>query len=194
VSRILLHTATHCNTLQHAATHCNANAREHHFFCQGVRAYIDIHIYVYIYICINVYTYIYKYIHMYLFKYTYIEPFILSRSPSCWVQNTATHCNTLQHTATHVQERIISFVSKSELLCDEYCNILQHTATYCNTSARENHFFCQGVRVVVSRNGYVLLLQLAQCDLMCCSVMQCVAECFVVVAASPMKPILGPHV
>jgi len=50
---------------------------------------------------------------------------------------TATHCSTLQHTATCISTCILLYETRCRLAVLEYfithCNILQHTATHCNT-------------------------------------------------------------
>jgi len=52
-------------------------------------------------------------------------------------QQTATHCNILQHTATHCMRRTASPLVCGPLKCVKKCNTLQHTATHiekhCNT-------------------------------------------------------------
>jgi len=47
------------------------------------------------------------------------------------LRHTATHCNILQHTATHCDT-----LQRTSTYCEKvchHCNTLQHTATYCNT-------------------------------------------------------------
>jgi len=57
----------------------------------------------------------------------------LLRTRTAQEQHTATHCNTLQHTATH------AYGGHAQPHCNTlqhtatYCNTLQHTATHCNT-------------------------------------------------------------
>ena len=61
----------------------------------------------------------------------------LVREAIYWtLQHTATHCNTLQHTATRsFHEWHDSFVSVTGLnvYSATHCNTLQHSATHCNT-------------------------------------------------------------
>ena len=68
---------------------------------------------------------------------------------------TATHCNTLQHTATHCT----------------HCNTLQHTATHC-MRYHKLPFFGE-----LQRQRVALDLHVLQCVAVCCSVLQCVAVC-----------------
>jgi len=73
---------------------------------------------------------------------------------SVWVW-TATHCTTLQHTATHSYSYELAFCCcPSGSVCVD-CNIMQHTATHCNA----------------------LQFIMLQCVAVCCSVLQCVAVC-----------------
>ena len=81
------------------------------------------------------YLFIYFYIYIYIYVYLYIYS-------AFWHDaGRVTHCNILQHTATHqaeAQARICTV--QTELTnCNTmqhtatHCNTLQHTATYCNT-------------------------------------------------------------
>jgi len=52
----------------------------------------------------------------------------------CWDLNSQRHCNTLQHTATYVYARCLSFHRQlSLLLRSQQSKTLQHTAAHCNT-------------------------------------------------------------
>ena len=84
------------------------------------------HIYKYIYICICIYIYIYVVSQSRTIKGS-TTPCDATRyfSP-------ATHCDTLQHTATHflLRRDILCYASCSLLAA--HCNTLQRTATLCN--------------------------------------------------------------
>jgi len=94
----LQHTATLCNTLQCTAIHCNTlqhtAQREHVLTTQRAT------------------------------KRSIQSDYIAEFWEVCYLQHTATHCNTLQHTATHCN---------SLQHTATHCNTLQHTATHCNT-------------------------------------------------------------
>ena len=82
------------------------------------------------------------------------------------MQHTATHCNTLQHTALLQRKDI--FVLQCVAVC---CSVLQCVAVRCTCA----HF---------SRYPYVVVVQcvavccsVLQCAAVCCSVLQCVAVC-----------------
>jgi len=60
------------------------------------------------------------------------------------LQRTATHCNALQHTATH--SPIHSVIDVVECVAT-HCNILQHTATHCNT-LQHIHLFIQSLMLL----------------------------------------------
>jgi len=85
---LMLHTATHCNTLQHTATHCNTYLATTHITALATAL---IHPGASVFMC-------YIYIHMY-------STYACSVCIRVWViYLDATHCNTLQHvphTATH---------------------------------------------------------------------------------------------
>ena len=51
---------------------------------------------------------------------------VLRRHTCVSVYDIATHCNTLQHTATHSTGACLQHTAA-------HCNTLQHTATHCNT-------------------------------------------------------------
>ena len=101
---ILLHTATHKNTLQHAATHDNTlqhaaircNALQH---CATLCNIVQ-------------------------HSATQCNTVQHSATHCNALQRTATHCNTLQHTATHCNELQHTAT---------HCNTLQHTVLRCNT-------------------------------------------------------------
>ena len=58
--------------------------------------YIHIQIYSYVYTYQN--KYIHTCMHIYIYENTYFFSNLMS---DCRHEDTATHCNTLQHTATH---------------------------------------------------------------------------------------------
>jgi len=95
------HTATHCNTLQHTATHCNTLS----LTCQS-----------------RVPSYRYRPIlfGMALFACGLID-YLLYSTILCiryyTLHHTATHCNTLQHTATHTDCGLIDHLLYSTVLC-----------------------------------------------------------------------------
>ena len=65
--------------------------------------------------------------------------------------HTATHCNTLQHTATHYNR----YTSTYLYVLDAYAHTLQHTATHCNTlqQIHKHILICVGcIRVVCTRH------------------------------------------
>jgi len=71
--------------------------------------YIYIYMYIYVYICMYVCTYIYIYIYLYIWIYVYTHMYVSSPRTSSrdyvWAHElTASHCNTLQHTATHCND------------------------------------------------------------------------------------------
>ena len=59
------------------------------------------------------------------------------------LQRPATHCNTLQHTATHRRHASAMGNVSSQRTATHYtathCNILQHTATHCKTRQHTTH-------------------------------------------------------
>ena len=119
------------------------------------------YIYIYIYTYISIHTYIYIYIYIYAFMYIFIlwigrwrheRPalFLLQLSGwrqmaalTWWAKDTATYCNTLQHTATHGKENTVSLCVTRQHTATHcithqrweatQCNTLQHTARHCNT-------------------------------------------------------------
>ena len=98
------------------------------------------------------------------------------------LRHTSTHCNTLQHTTTLGNlETLLSKkeVQKDPWILDRYffdivgtCDTLQHTATHCNT-------LDFSLRNRPSSSGSLLIV-VTPCvgrNLVCCSVLQCVAVC-----------------
>jgi len=96
----------------------------------------------------------------------------LIQSPAidfCWtvssfylaLQHTATHCNTLQHTATQAFCRTVSPVVDC-VPHNEHCSTLQHIATHCNTLQHTaTQDFCWTVSPAidfVTHNKHLLLL------------------------------------
>jgi len=81
------------------------------------------------------------------------------------MQHTATHCNTLQHTATHYS-----------LTHATHCNTLQHTATHYNTLLIDT---CNATHACLPclKQCVVVCCSVLQCVAVCCSVLQCVAVC-----------------
>jgi len=158
------------SSLQHAATHCNTlqNTATHCSTLQHAATHCNSRS------CCHGVTTI----------YTQVSVMMSSSSTATHcntLPHTATHCNTLQHTATH-------------------CNTLQHTATHYNTRS-----FCHGVpkmymsemmldmgvdsrdvsekicviTISVASQGLSLSLSFS-CSVLqtdCCSVLQCVAVC-----------------
>jgi len=78
------------------------------------------------------------------------------------LQGTATHCNTLEHTATPIATRCLSCAAT-------HCNIVQHKVV------KKPSTLC--VR---------LLSRMCVCVAVCCSVLQCVAVC-----CSVLQPFQG---
>jgi len=137
--RGLVHTATHCNTLQYTATHCNTlrHTATHCDTLQHTATHCD------------------------TLRRTATHRNTLPHTTThCdTLQHTATHRNTLQHTATHCK-RIVKYSSSNVsttavlvLLCIvnvavrwlswmfpmlwrrsvKHCSTLQHNVTHCNT-------------------------------------------------------------
>jgi len=87
-------------------------------------------------------------------------------------KHTATHCNTLQHTATHCKHTAT------------HCNTLQYTATHCNTLQQAQKDFLRVIDARVNESctaestevqWYVAVCySVLQCVAVCCSVLQCV--------------------
>jgi len=103
-------TATHCNTLQHTATHCNTlqHTATHYNTIQNT-------------------TTLYKTLPHSETPYTPLQhsnEIVFFFPAIAKFGNTATHCNTLQHTAHHQRNCIL-------LSCR--CNSLQRSAKHCNT-------------------------------------------------------------
>jgi len=111
-------------------------------------------------------------------------------------QPTATRCNTLQHTATHcntLQQAVClcsSFWTTSQQHAAPHCNILQHTvansntlqhtATHCNKLFACLPVFEQRDSLFVCQIRHSILPPLPH---LCCSVLQCVLQCFAVCVA-----------
>ena len=119
------HTATHYNTLQHTATHCNT--LQHTAIISRLwmsRVYTD------------------ESRRTDLDKghcIGYVAWVKESSATHCnTLQDTATHCNTLQHTARHCNTRLsycktLQHAATHVYHTAEHGNTLQHTATHCNT-------------------------------------------------------------
>jgi len=60
--------------------------------------FVHTYVYEYIYECVYIYVYVYIYLRIYTYMYMYIH------SALSTLQQTATHCNKLQHTATDVRQ------------------------------------------------------------------------------------------
>ena len=115
--------ATHCNSMQHNTTHCNILQLSLCCYCR-LRAgpWIVQHTATY---C-NTHSATYCNTH----GNTHCNPHMLLLST---LQHTATHCNTLQHTATHNTLQHTSFAT---VACGQglgWRNTLQRTATHNNT-------------------------------------------------------------
>jgi len=103
-SEILHHTASCCNMMYHTATYCKFSHKEWMLRYVGIVSNLQ----------------------------------SMSTDPSCntmqhtattgYVKSSATHCNRLQNTATHVKIDLMPYTAT-------HCNTLQHTATHCNTTA-----------------------------------------------------------
>jgi len=122
------------------------------------------------------------------------------------MQHTATQCNTLQHTETHIQTFHTQGLSCADLSngVATHRNTLQHTATQCNTMQHtvihcnklqhtSRHFIPKGCRLQISRIELIPMVIavsrdlsstncramccVLQCVAVCCSVLQCVAVC-----------------
>jgi len=111
----LQHTATHCNTLQHTATHCATLQHRciKSVFKERMQNQSHSNIYHTATHCNTLQKVQHAATEMYQVR---IQGAITEES----LGNTATHCNTRQHTATHG-------------------NTLQHTATHCNTGVSSPH-------------------------------------------------------
>ena len=130
---ILQHTATHCDTLQHTATHCSIPASRRPA-CQEQR-----------------YP---KALEQHTSPHCNTLPLTLvltaSERPACREQKKkkqitcASHCNTLQHTATHcsILQQNAAYQLESALHAgskgsrNDSRNTLQHTVSHCNTLQR----------------------------------------------------------
>jgi len=108
----LQHTATHCNTLQHTATHNVKLLHTSNHSPTCIFTYLEISIYTYVCICTCMYIHIYisSCIYIRIFAGAYICNKHISFSNVIdlftifiFIQFVCitTHCNTLQHTATH---------------------------------------------------------------------------------------------
>ena len=76
-----------------------------------------------------------KYIHIYIHEHTYPPENKIDIGVST-LQNTATFCITLQHTATqtaHQHSKSALLQKHSQHHTATHCNTLQHTATHCAT-------------------------------------------------------------
>ena len=120
-----------------------------------------------------------------------------------FVEYARTHCNTLQHTATHCHTH--SFNHERRWTCTAYscCNTLQHTATHCNTHCNTlRHTFIQShtqvdmhrifqrdlckLRLNAARayvKGRTVFCSVFECVVVCCSELCCVALCLNVARA-----------
>ena len=204
----LQRTATHCNnTLQQNATHYNNALQQHtatHCNYAGchvasrydIMSYRDIPhgcsvLQLVVAVCCSVLQW---------FRHDVI---------SCHIVCTATHCNTLQHTTIHLH---LSSGAKNIFMggkCGQpnclhcntlhrtatHCNTLQYTATHCNTlqhtsichrgpktlssgASAGNQIVCfWGRQVPNSPSCNLLCCSVLQCVAVCCSVLQCVAVC-----------------
>jgi len=91
---------------------------------------------------------------------------------------TATHCSTLQHTHHNALQHTATLQDWMQHTAT-HCNTLQHTATLQEHSARPSHlqadiFKSQLAIQVTELHDFVL-----QCVVVCCSVLQCVAVCYI---------------
>jgi len=134
---------THCNTLQHTASHCNSSLSH----CNSLQHATK---------------------HCHTLQHTQRIPCHKPPPPSCALQHTAIHCNTLQYTVTH-------------------CNTLQHTATRCNTPTTylvTNHFLPLAHLLLQVLHGFFVFQNLfclsikPICIAVSCSELQCVSESF----------------
>jgi len=111
------------------------------------------------------------------------------------MQPTATHCNPLQHSATHLQLSMREILETLQHTAT-HCNPLQHTASQCNTPAAQHerntgnsesglgdlccatlscfHPLCTLHTPPVLR-CVAVWCSVLQCVAVCCSVLQCVA-------------------
>ena len=198
-----------CNRIsrQYSATHCKT---------QYIYIYIYIYICVYIYCAIYICIYIYIYCATAATEFQRDEPqctatrskhiYINILRHSCnrilksqillrlWraavgqVQHTATHCNTLQHTATHTLQPTATHTLQPTAT---HCNALHHTVLYCNIlqlTSRHCHTlplrFCGGGVVQNIAVHYSAL----RCVALCCSALRCVAVCCSVTPPHPAPP------
>jgi len=170
VSFRMYHTATHCNTLQHTAntlqhtaTHCNAlqhtttgiiHARIWlpfvfiGLFCMSLFDSLSNRFvsFASLFLCVLISPFLYfsrlfggsLFVFIGLFERT--SGWRCSWEQRYHVQNTATHCNTLQHTTIYY--KTLQHTAK-------YCNTLQHTATHYITlqHAWNSGFFCRSLLV-----------------------------------------------
>ena len=106
------YTATHCNTLQHTATHCNTLQHT----ATHLSRFIEFQLML-------------GYVDKKAVADGWHDCNTLWHSATycCTLQHTNAHCNTLQHTATHMS----LFLEYQHTAT--HCNTLQHTATHCNT-------------------------------------------------------------
>ena len=129
-------TAVHCNALHHTATLCNSLQRVH------LQRMGEIFSFKYLYTCIC--THMREKQRDETFKYSGF--FVMVVGGSSALPHSATHCNTLQRTATlcnTLQRKrtskysgfcMTAVVDGSALQhCATHCNTLQHSATPCNT-------------------------------------------------------------
>jgi len=100
------------------------------------------------------------------------------------LQHTATHCNTLQHTATP-GPRLVFNCGRQDTLqhllqhTATHCNTLQHTATHCNTQAdfeTLSHLIHESFLDLVRTSGAAVYCSALQRVAACCSVLQHVAR------------------
>jgi len=98
---------THFNKLHYTATHCNTHCNKH---CNTHR----------------------RIVFCYIEQTACIPCLMTSQNTQ---QQTASHCNTLQHTATHIAELYSVMLSRLRVFHVKRHpkNTLQHTATHCNT-------------------------------------------------------------
>jgi len=142
-------TTTHCNTLQHTTTHCNTPTIQH-TASHGCRCRTK--------------------------QMNRVVIFSLATlSFDC--NSLATHCNTLQHAATHWQYNTLT---------------MQHIVTHgcrCRTKKMNRDVIFLLATLYFDRDDP----QVFQCVAVCCSVLQCVAVCCSVlqcVAAAPKSSIV----
>jgi len=104
---ILQHTATHCNALQHTATHCNTHMPAH-----GSVAYVCCSVLQCVAVCcmfgIRELQCVAACCILDIRDTPICKPRMLYiQWMVCILQHTATRCNTLQHTATHICQRLV---------------------------------------------------------------------------------------